>query len=200
MDQYQEIAALAAFDALNAQDSRVTETVDGPLPYELAYGIRMSERLAIYAPDAPVALRLAARAQHLERWKFPRATYPVGRTGYFQWRNDMKAYHAQRASEILAVLNVAPEIIDRVAHLIRKKQLLSDPETQLLEDVICHVFLEFYLEEFAIDHAEAQVLDILYKTWDKMSEAGKRAAMDLPTSLKVRSWIDRILEVKKLNG
>ena len=193
IDNYQLTAALAAYDALNAQDPRTQSTPEGDQPYELLYGHRMSERLALYAPDAPPALRLAARAQHLERWKIPRQDYPMDRPGYLKWRNDLKAYHARRAGEILQFLNVDPELIDRVAFLLQKKRLKRDDGTQLLEDVICQVFLQHYAEDFAADHDDEKVVDILRKTWGKMSEKGRAAALELPLHPTVRELVDRAL-------
>ena len=195
IDHFQETAALASFDALNAQDPRTDTTGGGdePQPYELLYGHRMSERLATYAPDASPALRLAARAQHLERWAIPREDYPMDRVGYLKWRNDLKAYHAKRAGDILAGLNVGRDLIDRVAFLLQKKQLKRDEETQVLEDVICHVFLEHYAEEFAGEHSEEKVVSILAKTWGKMSDRGRGAALQLPLPAGVRALVDRAL-------
>ena len=193
LDQYQEAAALAAFDALNAQDPRAV-TVDGRAqPYELIYGYRMSAALSGYAPDAEPALRLAARAQHLERWTIPRSSYPQDRAGYHRWRNDLKAYHARRAGDILAALNVGSEVIDRVAFLLQKKQLKRDAGTQTLEDVICLVFLQFYAAEFAADHPDDKVVDILRKTWAKMSDRGREAARRLTLDPPVAALVERAL-------
>lgn len=179
LDQYQKAAALAAFDALNAQDPRTTEVAGEKLPYELVYGRRMSETLAVFAPDSSPALQLAARAQHLERWKIPRNQYPQDRVGYLKWRNDLKGYHAERAVNILRMLNVAEDLSARVAFLLQKKQLRKDPETQTLEDVICLVFLQHYAADFAGEHPPEKVVDILRKTWGKMSAAGQAAALNL---------------------
>ena len=35
-------------------------------------------RLAAFRPDAPEPLKIAARAQHIERWTVPRTSYPEG--------------------------------------------------------------------------------------------------------------------------
>lgn len=189
LDQYQKTAALAAFDALNAQDPRTIEVAGEGLPYELIYGRRMSETLAAFAPEASPALQLAARAQHLERWKIPRAQYAQDRVGYLKWRNDLKVYHADRASNILRGLNVDEELIARVAFLLQKKQLRKDPETQALEDVICLVFLQYYAADFAGEHPVEKIVDILRKTWGKMSPEGQSEALKLALPPEVKELV-----------
>jgi hypothetical protein len=75
---------------------------------------------------------------------------------------------------------------DRVAALIRKEGLKRNPETQMLEDVICLVFMRWYLADFAAKHPQQEVLRILGKTARKMStEARHRAVaeLDLPPPL-----------------
>ena len=186
-------AAFAAFDAANARDPR-TELVDGePQPVELAYARRMSARLDAYAPDAPDALRLAARAQHLERWAIPRSEYPMDRPGYHAWRTALKAYHARRAGELLRELGFGDGLIERVGFLLEKRRLKRDADTQTLEDVICHVFLLYYAEAFAADHAPERVVAILRKTWGKMSDRGREAALALPLAPGVRAFVERAL-------
>ena len=86
------------------------------------------------------------------------------------------------AGEILQEAGYDEETIEKTKFLIRKKQLKTDPDTQTMEDVICLVFLEYYFEEFAAKHESAKIIDILQKTWAKMSEKGHRAALQLPFS------------------
>ena len=69
-----------------------------------------------------------------------------------------------------------------MAALLKKEKLKSDEESQVLEDVICLVFLRYYFAEFAKQHDEAKLIDILQKTWRKMSEAGHQSALKLPLS------------------
>lgn len=190
----QEQAALTAFDALNAQDPRQEEVAGKTQPYALVYGQRMSDCLAAFAPQASQALRLAARAQHLERWTIPRDDYPMDRVGYLRWRNDLKSYHAQRAGEVLASVGGSEELIDRVAFLLQKKQLKRDADSQTLEDVICLVFLQHYAADFARQHAPEKVIDILQKTWRKMSEAGQQAALSLDLPEAVAALVRQALE------
>ena len=179
-------AAMARFDAANAEDPR-RESVDGePQPRELVYARRMTAALDRFAPDAPEAVRLAARCQHIRRWTIPRDRYPAGRNGYRRWRTDLGRFHAETAGAILREVGYDEPTVARVEALLRKERLKADPDVQLLEDVICLVFLQHYLADFAAQHDEEKLADILRKTWRKMSDRGRAAALetDLPPELR----------------
>jgi len=178
--------AIRLCDEANSKDP-VTEIVGGESqPKELLYARRMTEWLDRMHPDAPEPLRLAVRFQHIERWKIPREEYPMDRQGYLKWRNALKAYHADRAEEILKEAGYDDTTIERVRKLVLKKGLKTDPDVQLLEDVVCLVFLQFYLEDFARKHNEPKLIRILQKTWKKMSPDGREMAMQatMPPSSK----------------
>jgi hypothetical protein len=184
---------LSAIDLANSRDPN-TEWVNGQeQPKELIYGQRMSDRLHQFEPEASDHLRIAARAQHIERWVRPRADYPEGRTGYKKWRAELGLYHAQRAGEIMAEQGYEQDDVDRVKFLIQKRQLRRDPETQTLEDVICLVFLEHYLADFATKHPEDKLIDIIQKTWNKMSPKGHEAALKLPLTEDLRALVAKAL-------
>jgi len=185
--------AFAAIDAANAADPRSIEVKGEMIPYELAYGRRMTAALTHFAPASAPPLQLAARAQHLERWMIPRADYPMDRVGYFNWRNDQKKRHAARAEELLLPLGFTTETVDRVKFLLEKKKLKKDPDTQTLEDVICLVFLQHYALDFAGDHPEEKVISILQKTWGKMSAAGQAAALELSLPPEVGQLVTKAL-------
>ncbi|ANW97129.1 hypothetical protein AXE80_12910 [Wenyingzhuangia fucanilytica] len=174
--------AISLIDQANKQDPNKEEYQGITYAKEYIYGVRMSERLDIFMPDAPESLKLAARCQHICRWEIPRDTYPMDRVGYLTWRNDLKKLHAQKASEILSSVGYDQEVIDEVQFMLLKKQLKKNELTQALEDVICLVFLEFYFDEFAEKHSEEKIIDIVQKTWAKMSEKGHDAALQLPFS------------------
>jgi hypothetical protein len=185
--------ALDAFDRANAADPHV-ELVDGQeVPKELVYGRRMSEWLERLYPDASEVLRLAARCQHIERWVKPRETYPDGRIGYLTWRRDLKRYHADRAGEILSGLGYSDRVVARVQALVRKERLKQDEDAQTLEDVVCVVFLAHYLTDFAEKHRSGKVVEILRKTWAKMSPAGRDAALALPLAGEMTTLLARAL-------
>jgi hypothetical protein len=103
----------------------------------------------------------------------------MDRVGYLKWREELKKFHAKTTAEILEKAGYDKTFIDRVCFLIEKKLLKKDSETQLLEDVICLVFLEYYLEPFVHKHDEEKLKNIIKKTWDKMSDKGHQEALKI---------------------
>jgi hypothetical protein len=187
------LQAITAFDAYHQRDPN-TETAHGEVfPKELLYAIRMTDALSRFAPDADEPLKLAARCQHIGRWEIPREKYPMDRKGYLQWRNEEKIHHARIAEKILTECGYDPGAVERVKSLLLKRGLYSNADAQLLEDVVCHVFVEHYLEDFAAKHADEKVVDILRKTLAKMSARGKEATNDLGISEKARALLSRAI-------
>ncbi|MBM1107742.1 DUF4202 domain-containing protein [Aurantibacter crassamenti] len=174
--------AFKLFDAANAQDPNTEVFQEKAYPKELLYAVRMTEQLSAFLPDASEALQLTARCQHICRWEIPRESYDMNREGYLRWRQELKKFHAHKAEGILKEVGYSEELIERVKFLLEKKQLKKNEETQVLEDVVCLVFLEHYFEPFAAKHPEEKTIDILQKTWRKMSEDGHEAALKLPLS------------------
>ena len=184
-------AAIARFDAANAGDPN-RELVGGiEQPRELVYARRMTETLERFAPDAPDVVRLAVRCQHIRRWTISRADYPDGRDGYRGWRNDLARFHAETAGGILRGVRYGDALVARVQALLRKERLKTDPDVQLLEDVACLVFLQHYLPAFAPRHDEDKVVNILRKTWRKMSARGKATALRLDLDPGLRQLLAR---------
>lgn len=173
-------AVLAKIDAANEQDPHTELHLNRQVPREWLYGRRMSETLTEFSPLASDALQIAVRGQHIERWTSPRDRYPEGRTGYKQWRAELGLYHAKRVVELMAEAGYSPEEQARVRYLIQKRGLKRDPESQVLEDVACLVFLKHYLADFAAKHERGKLIDIIQKTWAKMSAEGHAAALQIP--------------------
>lgn len=170
------------FDEANSRDPNTEEWKGKTYPKELLYAIHMTNKLHDFAPNASEALRLTVRCQHIRRWEHPREGYEFNRVGYLKWRKNLKEFHVEVASKILAEVGYGQDIIDQVSFLLGKKQLKKNGDTQTLEDVICLVFLEFYFEPFAQKHPEDKLVGILQKTWRKMSKEGQEAALRLPLS------------------
>lgn len=174
--------ALKAIDAANAADPNQEEGQ----PAALLYGQRMSSELERLFPDAPDALRIAARGQHIERWILPRKSYPDGKAGYHSWRRDLARHHADRVGKIMADSGYAADAVDAAERMLRKEGIKRHEDVQALEDVICFVFLKWYFAPFAAKHPEEKVLGIVQKTAKKMSEGGRARVLkefDLPEPL-----------------
>ncbi|MDH5777597.1 MAG: DUF4202 domain-containing protein, partial [Gammaproteobacteria bacterium] len=147
--------AVELFDAANTEDPNVENDADGKeWPKELLYSHRMADMQQRYAPDADDAVKLAIRAQHIQRWKSPRSDYPMDRIGYLKWRKDLYKFHANTAAELLAQAGYSEEFISRVKTAVSKTGIKSNPDTQLLEDVVDLVFIEHYMLAFANKHPE----------------------------------------------
>ncbi len=173
-------AAIAAFDKANAEDPN-QDTADGKeYPKELLYARLMTEMQERYAPDASEAVRLAVRAQHIQRWKIPRSDYPMDRQGYLQWRTGLYKFQAKTAGRIMQEVGYDDAMIEGVKTIISKRGLKINPETQLMEDVADLLFIEYYMAGFAAKHPEydeAKWIQIIRKTWQKMSLRAQKFAL-----------------------
>jgi hypothetical protein len=184
---------LAAFDQANLQDPNQELCEGQAFAKEWLYAQRMSRQLLKFCPDASEILQLAARSQHICRWQIPRSDYPMDKQGYKKWRLDLAQRHGEIAGGIMAQQGYDETSINRLKDLLLKRSLKRDPEVQILEDVICLVFIEFYLEDFASKHSEEKLIDIIRKTWNKMSSEGHDAALKLPLSEAMLALVGKAL-------
>ena len=164
--------ALALIDEANSADPNRVEADGRDWPKEVLYSTRMTDMLRRYAPEADDAQQLAIRAQHVERWKSPRDAYPMDRIGYLKWRKDLYKMQGDTAARLVAAAGYGDDVVTRVGNAVAKRNLKTNPDTQLLEDVTDLTFLEHYLLEFAgkhPDYSEEKWIDIIRKTWNKMS-------------------------------
>ena len=180
MTQQQFDKAIELIDASNNEDPNIETSKGKDWPKELLYSHRMSNMLERYDADADDAAKIYVRAQHIQRWKSPRSDFPMNRKGYHQWRRALYIYHAETTAALLEQAGYENEFIERVKLAISKKSLKTNADTQLLEDVIALVFIEHYMQAFADKHPEydeEKWIDIIRKTWDKMSERGQAFAL-----------------------
>ncbi len=171
--------ARSLIDAAHSADP--TRAPDGRAA-ELVYAERIESWVARLEPDASPLLRLAARCQHLERWSVPRASYPMDKPGYLTWRRSLYTRQAERARALLVEAGVSAAEAAEVATWVSKTGLKTNPGTQALEDAACLVFLENEIGAFAAQHADyprEKFIDILRKTWRKMTPAAHQAALAL---------------------
>jgi len=193
--------SMALIDAANSEDPN-RETADGKdWPKELLYSHRMTDMQQRFAPDADDAMKLAMRAQHIQRWKSRRDAYPMDRIGYLQWRKDLYKIQAQTAADLLAQAGYDEDVIERVRNAVAKKAIKENPDTQLLEDVTDLVFIEHYMLAFVgrhPDYDEEKWLDIIRKTWNKMSDRAQQFA--LSGSVKLPEPLVPLVQKAVANG
>lgn len=175
-------AAIDAFDRANSEDPHALSVAGVERPRELVQAERLSGWVERLAPQASEALRLAARCQHIRRWQISRESYPTGRVGYLQWRTQLGRFHADTVTRILEEVGYERELIDAVRRINLKQGLHSNPDTQTMEDALCLAFLEFEFEEFCAKYPTEKVVEVVQKTWKKMSAKGHEAALGLPFS------------------
>jgi len=177
-------AASAAIDRANAED---------PKNDELLYGRRMVDWVRKLAPGASEELLLAARAQHVRRWTVPRSTYPDGRSGYLRWREGLKKLHADALAAIMTEAGYGAGAVAKARSLLVRKNLADDAEGQTLEDAACLVFLQFEFPGFSAKTEPDKMVDILRKSWAKMSPAARDRALELPLAPAELNLVKRAL-------
>lgn len=177
---------LAEIDKANRADPNNERLAGEVLPREIIYSLHMTRWLYVLEAEPSGAMQIACRAQHLERWKMPRSDYPEGRKAYYEWRQACGRMHGRRVAEIMAGCGYPLAECERVEVIVTKRELRKDPDTQLLEDVACLVFLEKYFAQFYADNAEydrEKWLRIVRRTWKKMSPRARDQALALAGAL-----------------
>lgn len=193
-------AVIAAIDAANAEDPRVTEVDGEKRPYEAVYAERMWEKLDELYPDAGELLRIAARAQHIRRWAIPRADYPEGKEGYQKWRLTLRQMHSDIVGAFMREAGYSDEEAEQVGAHLRKEQLKKNADSQALENVVDVVFLTYYWDEFLAKYAhydDDKLVDIVGKTLRKMSSTGHKAALALDLDERTARIVGAALEREK---
>lgn len=159
-------------DAANSEDPNIEIADAKEWPKELLYSHRMSDMLERYKPESDDVAKLAIRGQHIQRWKSARSDYPMDRKGYHQWRTQLYKFHADQVATLMEEAGYDDAALERVKMAVGKRNLKKNADTQLLEDIAGLVFIEHYMLAFAQKHpeyTEDKWIDIIRKTWKKMS-------------------------------
>ncbi len=180
-------------DQANSADPKTTRVSNELVSNEVLYSQRMLLTLNAFDLTASDALVLACYAQHVCRWTLARADFPAGLEGYLTWRKELAKSHAKILGDIMVRGGYADDIVSRAQHIIQKRKLKSDAGSQTLEDVSCLVFLSYYFEAFAAKHTEQRIVDIVQKTWAKMSEKGHQAALELTLLPHLQALVSKAL-------
>jgi hypothetical protein len=186
-------AALARFNQENSRDPNILPIDGVARPRELVYAEWLERWALRLCPGASEELRLAARCQHLCRWLIARDSYPKTRAGYLQWREALKKFHAEKAGEILREVGYDENTVAKVQALNLKKGFPGDPESRVLEDALCLVFLEHQFGELASKTTDEKIINALQKSWKKMTPAAQALARGLTYSAREKALLERAL-------
>jgi len=187
--------AFSLFDEYNKQSPETLIWQGTEYPTEYFYALKLYEYVRKLKPEAPESLLLASRSQHIGRWEIARKSYPDGRIGYLKWRSDLGKFHAQKASELLVEAGYEESEITRVREIILKQRIKADEDVQTIENALCLVFLEFQFDDLIQKLSEDKMIDILRKTWGKMSEPGREAALAMKYNEVGTSLLQKALRV-----
>lgn len=181
--------------AAHDEDPNKHTTSDGrELPYETHYSQEMEAFLSKRQPDASDVLKLAICGQHFRRWEVPRDSYPMTKIGYHTWRTALKKRQAKLVGSILDECGYPIDQTERCMALIEKEGLKQgEDEVQVLEDVACLVFLDDQFDQFKEKHDEDKMINILKKTWVKMSKPGQDMALELPMTEDCKALVGKAL-------
>lgn len=187
-------SVIEELNQLNARDPNQLEVEGSLRPRQLVEALRLADWVARLRPEPTPALAIAPHCQHLMRWTMPRSEYPDGRLGYLKWRKDLAKMHAAKAAEVMRKHHLDETIIAQVRAINLKESLKANPDAQTMEDALCLTFLQYDLEDFSAKHPEEKVVDILQKTWSKMSEPAREMALSLPLSQRASQLITKALK------
>ena len=185
--------AFELFDTYNRQDPNKIIRDGEEYPAEYFYALQLYNWVKKLTLGAGEALLVASRCQHIGRWKIPRSEYPLGKAGYLRWRSDLAKFHAATAEGLLKEAGYNESEISEVRHILLKQNLKNDEEVQVMENALCLVFLEFQYEDFINNHDDEKVIRILQKSWKKMSEPGREAALRISFTPKAKALLIRAL-------
>ena len=185
--------AISKIDEYNKKDPNKVLVEGIEYPKEYLDSIRQTDWLNKLTESPSEELQIAVRSQHIGRWEIPRDSYPETRTGYLNWRTDLAKLHAEKTAEILKAVGYGDVVIEKVKNLNLKKGIKLNPEAQLLEDVLCLVFLQYHITEFYVGHSKDKMINIIQKTWKKMGDAGRENALKLNYHPEVLSLIKEAL-------
>lgn len=185
--------AFELFDTYNKQDPHTISWKGDSYPAEYFYALQLYDWVKRLEPNASEVLLLASRSQHIGRWKSSREDYPAGKAGYYKWRINLARFHAETAGALMLEAGYDENDIKAVESIIRKEQLRTNPEVQVMEDALCLVFLQFQFEDFITKHQDEKVITILKRTWGKMNQRGRDAALTLSFNEKAKEILEKAL-------
>jgi hypothetical protein len=190
--------AIELFDEYNQHDPHKIKWDGEEYAAEHFYAVQLYNWVKKLEPNANEHLLLASRSQHIGRWQTPRSNYPDGKAGYLTWRKELAKFHAETAAKLMVEAGYDWHDIEAVKHIILKENLKTAEDVQVMENALCLVFLQFQYDDFLAKHDDDDmIVRILRKTWQKMSEPGRHAALHLNYSIRGKKLLEKALSIAK---
>lgn len=188
-------ATLSAIDAANEADPTLVVVKGVPSALALAEGrsaFAWARRLRAHA-SASDALLIATRGHHIRRWETPRDSYPRTRAGYQAWRSRLYDVHAKHLADLMRAAGYGDAEVEAMSAIVHRRAIKTDADAQTYEDAVALAFLEIQFAPFAARTERDTVLRALRRTWSKMSDRGREAALALPLSPELRVLMEDAL-------
>ncbi|MBT3268548.1 DUF4202 domain-containing protein [Candidatus Poribacteria bacterium] len=173
-------AATDAMIRVHAQDPRRETDVDGEHPVELLYTQRLVAWIERLEAEPSEELLLAAHGLHLSRWTIPRDSYPMTRKAYHDWRDRLRALHADETEAVLRECLYDDATVDRVRALVLRTTYPDDPESRIIEDAVSLLLLDRQFVAFAAKTERAKTLRVVRRVWARMTPQAQEIALTLP--------------------
>ncbi len=175
----------------NIQKQDPRHETEGPRDYIFCQ--RVEDWIQKLTSSPSEALILSAWGHVLYRWAVPRESYPQNTSGYHQWRRAQAQKSAEETNKILIEEKGSDELQKKVRTLILKTTFPQDPESRVLEDATCLVFLETKLEEYISQWDETKTIRILKGTLEKMTPQAIQLALKVPLSPLGKHLVEKTL-------
>jgi hypothetical protein len=136
---------------------------------------------------------LATCSAHLCLWTISLDSFPLDRSGYLRWRQELKKFHAAKVGQILGEVGYEESVIARVQGLVSKSAFPADPDSRTLEDALCLVFLQWQFADLAGKSSDEKMINAVQKTWEKMTPLAQGFALKLDYAQHERQILERAL-------
>lgn len=186
--------AIARLESCLQEDPREAVIAGVRGPRDFLFTRRCLDWIQKLTPSPGEDLLVATWGHVLYRWQIARDGYPKTPDGYHNWRGAQSRLAAVEVEKILRGIRYDESAIAHVRELILKTTFPKDPDSRILEDATCLVFLETKLEDYRAEwEQEGKMVRILKGTWRKMTPRARELAKTIPYSPEAQKLLSQCL-------
>nr|WP_321457648.1 DUF4202 family protein [uncultured Cohaesibacter sp.] len=170
---------LESIDHVNAEDPLMSGTEgSASVPASLLFGLRMDLVCDAFAPSADDHVKIAARGQLLESWKFEPNDEQQETVDRAEVDKKAKHHCAQKLSQIMLANGYEESDCEIVRDLILGQTDADDGRAQLLKDLNGLVYLRFYSEQASRIYSQEKLSAVLAEKLSSMTDDALFHAID----------------------